>query len=469
MAGGLLALSACSGSDQPTVAVAGGGDVQVPVPANYGLYAFDDGAMVRLDGDPQWERQTWSERNNLSPRTEFVVFNRAVMTDQGSLGQLVLLRRVARLRNEVSATGVVTPAGNRWVVPDMGSYAVPLNFRPVAARPDMVVADPIGDLPPGLYALQLHDSGQTIDSRLGIRWPDLSQASYVANNCVDRYPDGYRSCADSDAAMQNGQTAAASAQPPAAPPAGDAAGDQAAQAGGQPPSPAGAPPPAAGGQPANGTGFQQPGSGQPGSGQPAFGQSGSGQPGPGQVAVAPLGGAGAAAVPPLGGTGSTPVAPLGGTGNTAPPPPPPTSTSTSTPTSPAMPAATPPATPAAASAPPAAPAAPAAAPAPTAPATAAAAPAGGDIVVRNLVSSRSTGAGGAALLIEGNVINQSGTARPLPQLYANILNAQGVVLQHVALEGIPPTTLAPGDSYHFRSEVPDPPPDAVKVRVTPGA
>jgi hypothetical protein len=44
-----------------------------------------------------------------------------------------------------------------------------------------------------------------------------------------------------------------------------------------------------------------------------------------------------------------------------------------------------------------------------------------------------------------------------------------VVLQHVALEGIPPTTLAPGDSYHFRSEVPDPPPDAVKVRVTPGA
>ena len=89
-------------------------------------------------------------------------------------------------------------------------------------------------------------------------------------------------------------------------------------------------------------------------------------------------------------------------------------------------------------------------------------------MVRNLTSSRSTGASGVALLIEGNVINQSGRARPLPQLYANILNTQGVVLQHVALEGIPPTTLAPGDSYHFRSQVLNPPANAVRVRVTPG-
>jgi hypothetical protein len=72
-------------------------------------------------------------------------------------------------------------------------------------------------------------------------------------------------------------------------------------------------------------------------------------------------------------------------------------------------------------------------------------------------------------LIEGNVINRSSTPRQLPQLYANILDAQGTVLQHLAIEGIPPTTLAPGDSYHFHSEVVDPPPTAVKVRVTPGA
>src|SRR5437868_4199584 len=88
----LLGLAACGG-DRPEVSL-GADDTRVPVPQYYGIYALDHGELVRLDGSAAWERQTWKDRNNLSPQTTFVIFSRAVMADSGALGDMIQLRRV---------------------------------------------------------------------------------------------------------------------------------------------------------------------------------------------------------------------------------------------------------------------------------------------------------------------------------------------------------------------------------------
>lgn len=326
----LLGLAACGGGDRPEVSL-GADDTRVPVPPYYGLYAFDHGELVRLDGSAAWERQTWNDRDDLSPQTNFVIFSRAVMTDSSGLSDMIQLRRVAHLRSDVSADGRVVPQQDRWDTPDLASYQVPLSYRPVAGRPDMVVAEPAQPLSPGLYALHLNGRSQDVTSRIGIRWPEVQQAQYMAANCVDRYPTGYKTCAEADA------------NPP---------------------------------------------------------QSS------GQVSVVPLGQTTSELSAPAGNSVvAVPAAPV----------------------------------------------------------------AGSNMVVRGLTSTKGSIAGGPTLVIEGDVINQSSTASMMPPLYANILDAQGTVLQKVAIEGIPPMTLAPGNSYHFRSEVLNPPPAAVRVRVTPGA
>jgi hypothetical protein len=148
----LLALAAC-GSSQPQLNV---GQSSVPMPPNYGLYAYDGDQLIRLDGDSNWESSTWSERSDLSPKIQFVVYSRTLTTNPTPLQNLVELRRVAHVRNDISGNGSVVPAqNNRWAAPDLPDYRVALNYTPAPGHSDMVVAAPSDPLAPGLYSFGL--------------------------------------------------------------------------------------------------------------------------------------------------------------------------------------------------------------------------------------------------------------------------------------------------------------------------
>jgi hypothetical protein len=320
-----LALGAC-GSSGPQLNL--GNEPAVPVPPNYGLYAYDGDKLIRLDGDGNWERSTWSDRSDLPPKIEFVVFNRSLTTDPTPLQNLIELRRVAHVRNDVRGNGNVVPAqSNRWAAPDLPDYRVALNFTPVPGHSDVVVAAPSDPLAQGLYSFSLQTRPQPLDSRVGVGWSDVDQNQYALAHCVDDYPTGYRQCAESDGRANDPAAADATQAPPAAP---------SSQA---------------------------------------------------SMTVAAVPGTNAALA---------------------------------------------------------------------------------SLTVRDLRSSRTTVAGSRTLVVEGNIVNTSTDLRTVPsQLVLSLLRADGTVVQTVAIADLPPAVLAPGDSYHFRSEVADPPADAVRVRVTP--
>jgi hypothetical protein len=322
-----LALAAC-GSSQPQLNL--GNQSSLPIPPNYGLYAYDGDRLIRLDGDSNWERSSWSDRSDLPPKVEFVVFNRSLVTDPTALQNLVELRRVAHVRNDVSGNGNVVPAqNNRWDAPDLPDYRIALNFTPVPGHSDMVVAAPSDPLAQGLYSFSLQTRPRPLDSRVGIGWSDVDQTQYAEAHCVDSYPAGYRLCAESDARAND---------------------------------------------PAAGTVANQPAANQPA-------------------------------------TMTVAAAPDPGTNATV-----------------------------------------------------------ANLTVRDLRSSRSVIAGSLTLVVEGNLVNTSSGLRTVPpQLALSLLGTDGTVLQTVAIADLPPAVLAPGDSYHFRSEVTDPPADAVRVRVTPAS
>ena len=333
----LLALAAC-GSSQPQLNV--GSESTVPVPPSYGLYAYDGDQLIRLDGDSNWERSTWSGRSDLPPKIQFVVYSRTLTTDSTPLPNLVELRRVAHVRNDIAGTGNVVPAqNNRWAAPDLPDYRVPLSYTPVPGHPDIVVATPSDPLAQGLYSFGLETTPQPLDSRIGVGWSDVDQNQYAAVHCVDSYPAGYRLCSESDARAND---------------------------------------PAAGvisNQPATMTTNQSATTNQPAT-----------------MTVA--------AIPDPGTNAQL-----------------------------------------------------------------------ANLSIKDLRSSRSTGASGApTLVVEGDIVNTSSALRTVPpQLVLSLLGADGSVLQNVAISDLPPSVLAPGDSFHFRSVVTNPPADAVRVRVTPTA
>ena len=91
-----------------------------------------------------------------------------------------------------------------------------------------------------------------------------------------------------------------------------------------------------------------------------------------------------------------------------------------------------------------------------------------NLSIKDLRSSRSAAAGAPTLVVEGDIVNTSSDLRTVPpQLVLSLLGADGAVLQNVAIADLPPAVLAPGDSFHFRSVVTNPPAEAVRVRVTP--
>lgn len=180
-----ISVQACSGPSAPAL------------PETYGLYARNDNHLVRLDGSADWEKETWPRRSNLSPRSVFIVYDRALA--DAVPDEVVLLQRVAWVRYQVttSADSDVRRVAE-WAVTDLPNYRVRLDFRPVEGTVEMIEAQPRQELQSGLYSLKLRRSGSSLASRFGVGWDDIERERYERAHCVDRYVDGdtvtYRPC-----------------------------------------------------------------------------------------------------------------------------------------------------------------------------------------------------------------------------------------------------------------------------------
>jgi hypothetical protein len=168
------------------------------LPDRYGIYAVQEGNIGRIDGDRSFQVDTWDKRSALGSQVTFIIFDPVISDRSLPLGERVRLRHVAHVRNEVTATGAVSPATkNNWVVAALPNFDIPLDFQPVEDRPDMVRAIPSRALAPGLYALQLTKGGAATAGRFGVKWDTADKDQYASTYCVDRYQGAnvsYRTC-----------------------------------------------------------------------------------------------------------------------------------------------------------------------------------------------------------------------------------------------------------------------------------
>src|SRR5215813_13877380 len=102
---GLLAtLSACGiwgdgGSDIAPVEVQSDDS---DLPARYGLYVETDGVLGRLDVAKSVQTQAGEGRANLHPDVTFIIFDRSLADRSLRLSDLITLRKVAHVRNDVA-------------------------------------------------------------------------------------------------------------------------------------------------------------------------------------------------------------------------------------------------------------------------------------------------------------------------------------------------------------------------------
>lgn len=187
---GAMSLAACGGGG-------GGGAVSSSglrpatvgsLPDEYGIYAIkQDGELVRLDGNREWELATWNQRSDFGPELQFVIFDRLLTTGTRPVAEMLGFYRVPTVRNEVAADGSMTPAtDNFWIDVERREFEVPADFSPYLARPDAVVLRPRGRLASGLYAVRLVDGDYRRTARAGVRWPAVDKQAYARNFCVDR-------------------------------------------------------------------------------------------------------------------------------------------------------------------------------------------------------------------------------------------------------------------------------------------
>jgi len=199
----LVGASACAGLREPSY----------PVPDEPGIYAFTTkDNLHRLDGDREWETETWPERSNMPSNVQFVI-NEPALTGR-SAGNSVELWRVAWVRSEINAQNQAMPVeGSQWAVAPIAPFSVPFRYESPASQTDIVHIVPSVPLAPGLYTLRIANPGAR-QARVGVAWNSVNQRQYSAANCVDRYEaegNVYRTC-----------TAAVGAQSGALPSSGDA-------------------------------------------------------------------------------------------------------------------------------------------------------------------------------------------------------------------------------------------------------
>jgi hypothetical protein len=182
----LVGASACAGTREPSY----------PIPDEPGIYSFTTkDNLQRLDGDREWEAETWPERSNMSPNVHFVI-NEPALAGR-SAGNSVELWRVAWVRSEINTQNQAMPVdGSQWAVAPIAPFAVPFRYESPPGQTDIVHIVPTVPLEPGLYTLRIINPGAR-QARVGVAWNNVDQRQYAAANCVDRYAaEGsvYRTC-----------------------------------------------------------------------------------------------------------------------------------------------------------------------------------------------------------------------------------------------------------------------------------
>jgi Protein of unknown function (DUF3426) len=177
----LVGLTACAGTREPSY----------PIPDEPGLYALtSDDTLHRLDGDREWEVETWPERSNMPTGVEFVVSDPALASRPA--GTSIELWKVAWVRSEINANNQAMPIeGSPWAVAPLEPFRIPFRYESPPDQRDVVHIVPTVPLEPGLYALRIVNPG-TRQARVGVGWNSVDQRQYSAANCVDRYAaEGY--------------------------------------------------------------------------------------------------------------------------------------------------------------------------------------------------------------------------------------------------------------------------------------
>ncbi|MGH6949137.1 MAG: FxLYD domain-containing protein [Kiloniellales bacterium] len=184
------ALSACG---------AGYEDTLYPLPDEPGFYALGpDSELQRLDGDRDWEVESWPQRSELSPYAEFVLYDPILSRDTRPRTELIQLWRVAWVRSDIDSRGLAMPAqGSEWAVAQMEPFHIPVAFDHPQGKPEFVHIVPRQPLEPGIYSLRLNKVGTKRIARVGVQWSSVDKRRYSAANCVDRYlakGGAYRVC-----------------------------------------------------------------------------------------------------------------------------------------------------------------------------------------------------------------------------------------------------------------------------------
>src|ERR1051325_4680799 len=112
----LVGVAACAGNREPSY----------PIPDDPGIYAItSNGDLQQLDGERDWEAETWPERSNMQPNVQFVISDPALAGR--APGTSVELWRVAWVRSEISAQNQAMPIeGSQWAVAPIEEFRVPL-------------------------------------------------------------------------------------------------------------------------------------------------------------------------------------------------------------------------------------------------------------------------------------------------------------------------------------------------------
>lgn len=177
----------------------------VLVPDDPGLYAMqvstrDSDDLLRLDGDREWQRESWPMRSSLNPDSAFLIRDEALARSRQPLESHIHLERVAWVRSAITGDGGIHPVSGsgQWATTGLERFSVPLRITPQPGHAEVVRAVPAAPLEPGLYTLRLAVGEKVREARVGVKWQELDRTAYSASTCVDRYPDAgrthYRPC-----------------------------------------------------------------------------------------------------------------------------------------------------------------------------------------------------------------------------------------------------------------------------------
>lgn len=175
-------------------------------PDDDGLYAYDGEDLIRLDGDAEWEQETWEDRSNLHGSSELIIRDPALAE---SSGDAVELRKVAWVRSTITDGGQITPVtGNQWQSAPVPALVVPVEYAERSeSDPELIRLRAQQPLEPGLYSLHVQTPEGPRNARFGVAWPETDKEAYAASVCVDRYAgeeSAYRLCEEQNlAASEN--------------------------------------------------------------------------------------------------------------------------------------------------------------------------------------------------------------------------------------------------------------------------